>query len=53
MKNYQAWVQDDIAPFSNLKYKSIVYNIIKNRILYHMIKNQRKMNLFLFGVLFT
>ena len=28
MENYQAWVQDDIAPFSNLKYKSIEYPTI-------------------------
>ena len=31
MENYQAWVQDDIAPFSNLKYKSIKYPTIKEK----------------------
>ena len=31
MENYQAWVQDDIAPFSNLKYKSINIFIDKNK----------------------
>ena len=31
MENYQAWVQDDIAPFSNLKYKSIKYPTINEK----------------------
>ena len=31
MENYQAWVQDKIAPFSNLKYKSIEYPRIKQK----------------------
>ena len=31
MDNYQAWVQDDIAPFSNLKYKSIDYPTVNEQ----------------------
>ena len=31
MEFYQGWVQDEIAPFSNLKYKSIEYTIINEK----------------------
>ena len=31
MDNYQAWVQDDISAFSNLKYKSIEYPTINEK----------------------